>query len=137
MVTAGRRPRMKRILALAVRFEGQLQDGTVRDYAELARLGGVSRARITQIMSLRNLARVIPGANPGAACRVVARQVLNERLLRGMAQRCDWREQVRMWELEDDQRKSARNGRTDSGINASSGAASALIHTGIGQKGSR
>jgi predicted flap endonuclease-1-like 5' DNA nuclease len=34
-------------------FEGLLQEGTVRDYADLARLGGVSRARITQIMSLR------------------------------------------------------------------------------------
>jgi hypothetical protein len=44
---------------LAVRFEGLLREGTVRDYAELARLGGVSRARITQIMSLRNLAPVI------------------------------------------------------------------------------
>ena len=44
-----------RLLALAVRFEGLLQEGTVRDYADLARLGGVSRARITQIMSLRHL----------------------------------------------------------------------------------
>jgi hypothetical protein len=54
--TAGWLPRITRLLALAVRFEGLLQDGTVRDYAELARLGGVSRARITQIMSLRSLA---------------------------------------------------------------------------------
>jgi hypothetical protein len=47
--TEGRLPRITRLLALAVRFEGLLQDGTARDYAELARLGGVSRARITQI----------------------------------------------------------------------------------------
>jgi hypothetical protein len=47
------------LLALAVRFEGLLREGTVWDYAELARLGGVSRARMTQIMSLRNLAPVI------------------------------------------------------------------------------
>ena len=52
-------PRITRLLALAVRFEGLLQDGTVRDYAELAHLGGVSRARITQIMSLPDLAPVI------------------------------------------------------------------------------
>jgi hypothetical protein len=37
-------PRITRLLALAVRFEGLLREGTVRDYAELARLGGVSRA---------------------------------------------------------------------------------------------
>ena len=52
-------PRITRLLASAVRFEGLLREGTVRDYAELARLGGVSRARMTQIMSLRNLAPVI------------------------------------------------------------------------------
>jgi hypothetical protein len=39
-----RLPRITRLLALAVRFEGLLRDGTVRDYAELARLGGASRA---------------------------------------------------------------------------------------------
>ena len=50
-----RRSNHRRLLALAVRFEGLLQEGTVRDYADLARLGGVSRARITQIMSLRHL----------------------------------------------------------------------------------
>lgn len=32
-----------------------LKDGTVKDHADLARLGGVSRARITQIMNLRLL----------------------------------------------------------------------------------
>src|ERR1022692_1512914 len=53
VTTAARLPRITRLLALAVRFEGLLQEGTVRDYADLARLGGVSRARITQIMSLR------------------------------------------------------------------------------------
>ena len=55
VTTAARLPRITRLLALAVRFEGLLQEGTVRDYADLARLGGVSRARITQIMSLRHL----------------------------------------------------------------------------------
>lgn len=32
-----------------------IRQGIVRDYADLARLGGVSRARITQIMNLLNL----------------------------------------------------------------------------------
>jgi hypothetical protein len=43
-------------MALAIKFEELLADGTVKDYADLARLGGVSRARITQIMNLRLLA---------------------------------------------------------------------------------
>ena len=34
---------------------GLIRNGIVRNYADLARLGGVSRARITQIMNLLNL----------------------------------------------------------------------------------
>ena len=50
-------PRVTRLMALAVRFENLLWKGVVKDYSDLARLGGVSRARITQIMNMRNLAR--------------------------------------------------------------------------------
>jgi hypothetical protein len=53
---AGRVPRLARLMALALRFEQLLRAGQVRDYAELARLGHVSRARITQIMNLLLLA---------------------------------------------------------------------------------
>src|SRR5262249_1835123 len=48
-------PRVARLLALAHRFDGLIADGVVANYAELARLGRVSRARISQIMSLLNL----------------------------------------------------------------------------------
>ena len=40
--------RIARLMALAIRFEALVQDRAVSDYAELARLGGVTRARITQ-----------------------------------------------------------------------------------------
>lgn len=52
----GRVPRISRFMALAIRFERLIQTGEVADYAELARLGHVTRARITQIMNLRLLA---------------------------------------------------------------------------------
>lgn len=52
----GRVPRIARLMALAIRFEQLISTGEVKDYAELARLGNVSRARITQIMNLRLLA---------------------------------------------------------------------------------
>lgn len=42
-------------MALAIHFDRLIRDGVVENYAELARLGGVSRARITQIMDLLNL----------------------------------------------------------------------------------
>jgi DNA methylase len=107
-------PRITRLLALAVRFEGLLQDGTVKDYAELARLGGVSRARITQIMSLRTLAPAIQErilALPAASSPTA---VVNERLLRGVAQQWDWREQMRMWEELDGQLRKSTEGRMGS-----------------------
>ena len=53
---AGRVPRVARLMALAIRCEGLLRRGEVKDYATLARLGNVTRARITQIMNLLHLA---------------------------------------------------------------------------------
>jgi hypothetical protein len=49
-------PRVARLLALAIRFEGLLRSGQIRDQAELARLGQVTRARVSQILSLIHLA---------------------------------------------------------------------------------
>lgn len=48
-------PRIARLLALAVHFEELIRQGIVRDYSDLARLGGVSQPRMTQIMNLLNL----------------------------------------------------------------------------------
>ena len=49
-------PRVARLLALAHKFQGMLDSGDVESMADLARLGRVSRARITQIMDLLMLA---------------------------------------------------------------------------------
>ena len=49
-------PRIARLLALAHKFQGMLDRGEVESMAELARVGRVSRARITQIMNLLLLA---------------------------------------------------------------------------------
>lgn len=48
-------PRISRYMALAIHFEDLIQQGVVTDYADLARLGHVTRARVTQIMNLRLL----------------------------------------------------------------------------------
>jgi hypothetical protein len=55
-VEPGRLPRVARLLALAHKFEGLLRQGVVDSYAELARLGHVTTARISQVMSLLFLA---------------------------------------------------------------------------------
>lgn len=54
--TLERIPRISRYMALAIHFEDLIRQGVVTDYADLARLGHVTRARVTQIMNLRLLA---------------------------------------------------------------------------------
>ena len=55
-LAAGRVPRVAKLLALAHRFEQLLHAGVVKDYADLGRLGHVTRARVSQIMLLLCLA---------------------------------------------------------------------------------
>ena len=87
-------PRVARLMALAIRFEGMLRNETIQDYAELARLGGVTRARMTQIMKLRHLA---PDIQEQILFLPNIRG-LNERNLRPVVIRIDWREQRRMFQ---------------------------------------
>ena len=49
-------PRLSRLLALALKMEQMIQEGTVKNYSELAHLGQVSVARISQVMNLLHLA---------------------------------------------------------------------------------
>ena len=55
----GRPPRLARLLALAHKLDGLVRSGAVKGYAELARLGHVTPARLTQIMVLLHLAPAI------------------------------------------------------------------------------
>jgi len=82
-------PRIARLMALAIRFEGLLREETIQDYAELAHLGRVTRARMTQIMKLLDLAPDIQ--EQILFLPPVMR--LNERNLRPVVKRIDWREQ--------------------------------------------
>jgi hypothetical protein len=55
-VGSGRVPRVSRLLALALRLDRLVHAGAIADYATLARLGHVSRARVSQILGLVLLA---------------------------------------------------------------------------------
>ncbi len=50
------------LMALAIKFQDMVDRGEVKDYADLARVGFVTRARITQIMNLTLLAPQIQEA---------------------------------------------------------------------------
>src|SRR5687767_8291664 len=52
----GRVPRVAKLMALAIRFDGLLREGKVADQSELARLAQVTQPRMTQIMNLLHLA---------------------------------------------------------------------------------
>ncbi len=97
VVPKGRVPRVARLMALAIRFDGLSRDGTVADQAELARLGHVSRARLTQIMNLLNLAPDIQEAILFLPRIERGRDPVTERDLRPIAAVADWRVQRGMW----------------------------------------
>ncbi len=90
-------PRVSKLMALAIRLERLVTQGEIRDYADIARLGLITRARTTQIMNLLNLApdiqeeilflpRTLKGYDP-----------ISERDLRPIAAIMDWGKQRQMW----------------------------------------
>lgn len=87
-------PRIARLMALAIRFDRLLRAEEFRDYAELARLGRVTRARMTQIMMLLNLAPDIQEQ----ILFLPHLRALNERNLRPIVSRIDWNEQRTMFQ---------------------------------------
>ena len=93
----GRVPRVARLLALAHRFENLIRDGEVRDYADLARLGHVTRARLSQVMNLLNLAPDIQEAILFLPPATQGRDPIYERQLRPIMAVLDWKKQRRMW----------------------------------------
>ena len=96
---AGRQPRVSRLMALALRFEYLLERGAVRDQAELAEIGHVTRARITQIMNLLHLAPDIQEALLTLPRVTIGRDPLVERQLRAIATELDWGRQRAAWRV--------------------------------------
>lgn len=96
--TVGRVPHLSRLMALAIKFDGMLQRGEVTDYAELARLGRVTRARVTQIMNLLNLAPDIQEALLFLAPVEKGRAELREWQVRPVAASPAWPTQLILWQ---------------------------------------
>lgn len=93
----GNLPRVSRLMALAIRFDQLIRDGEVRDLADIARLGHVTRARVTQIMNLLHLAPDIQEAVLALPRVEAGRDPITERDLRPIAAIVDWRKQRRAW----------------------------------------
>ena len=93
----GRVPRVAKLMALAIKFEQMVRDCEVTDYAELARLGHVTRARITQIMNLLHLAPDIQEALLFLPAVETGRDPVTERELRAVVAEADWKRQRGVW----------------------------------------
>ena len=93
----GKLPRVSRLMALAIKFEGMLREGVAVDYADLARLGLVTRARTTQIMNLLNLAPDIQEEILFLGERMQGRETIAERNLRPLTRIVLWGRQRKQW----------------------------------------
>jgi hypothetical protein len=96
---AARPPRVTCLLALAHRFENLVRSGHVRDYAELARFGRVSRARLSQILKLLTLAPSIQEYLLSLPPRIRGEEVITERDLRNVLREPRWDRQRTLFEL--------------------------------------
>lgn len=94
----GRVPRITKLMALAIRFEHLLATGVVSDQTELAELGHITRARVTQIMNLLHLAPVIQEEILFLPRVAEGRDPIVERNLRPVVAEADWVQQRRLWD---------------------------------------
>lgn len=93
----GRIPHVSKLMALAIRLDQLIRDGQVADQAELARLGHVTRARLTQIMNLLYLAPDIQEEILFLPPTESGRDSVIERDLRPIAAGLSWEVQRRIW----------------------------------------
>lgn len=93
----GRAPRISKLMALAIHLQNLVAQGAIRDYAEIARLTGLTRARVTQIMNLNLLAPRIqedilflPKIHKG-------HDPLSERSIRHVVKEVYWDKQIQLF----------------------------------------
>jgi hypothetical protein len=84
-------------LALAIHLDGLICAGEIRDWAEAARVGHITRARASQVANLLLLASDIQEEILGLPPTIKGRDAITERDLRPIAAEPDWSRQREMW----------------------------------------
>ena len=97
LAESGRVPRIAKLVALASRMQSMLESGEVESYQQLAELGKISQPRMTQIMSLLNLALDIQEELLYLPEVLQGKAAIHEKLLRPLTTEIDWKVQRRMW----------------------------------------
>jgi hypothetical protein len=95
--TPTRLPRITKMMALAIRLDYLIKTGQVTDQAELARVGNVSRARLTQIMDLNLLAPDIQENILLLETFGLKHKVPQEREVRSISRFPNWTTQRDVW----------------------------------------
>jgi hypothetical protein len=93
----GRLPRVTQVMALAIHFQDMIRRGEARDYADLARLGCLTRERISQIMELLWLAPDIQQEILYLAPIPGGRYPITELAVRKLANTFSWSDQREYW----------------------------------------
>jgi hypothetical protein len=86
-------------MALAIRMDELIRSRDVTDYAELARLGHVSRARLSQIMGLNCIAPDLQERILFLPRTVKGRDPIQLRRLLPITALSDWRRQRARWKM--------------------------------------
>jgi hypothetical protein len=94
---SGRLPRVTQVMALAIHFQDMIQRGDARDYADLARLGCLTRERMSQIMELVWLAPDIQQEILEFRSIGGSRFPISEVAARRIAHSLPWTDQRREW----------------------------------------
>ena len=97
-VKRGRLPRITQVLALALQFQEMIDRGEIHRHADLARLGCVSRERISQMMVLTWLAPDIQEAVLRLPQMPGGRFPISECILRRVARLPLWQDQRARWQ---------------------------------------
>jgi len=93
----GRVPRVARLLALAHKVDAMVRAGELRDLAHAARVMGLTRARVTQVMNLLLLAPEIQEAILTLPPVTKGRDTVTERTLRRIVAEAEWDRQRLLW----------------------------------------
>ncbi len=89
----GRVPRITRLMALAIHLQHEIDEGHIADFAEVARLSQITRARVSQIMNLNMLAPDIQEALLDLPLTTKGRDPIRERAVRPICAILNWRMQ--------------------------------------------
>ena len=95
--SAGRVSRVARHLALAHEIERRIRAGQFDDLAHASRVFGLTRARVTQIVSLTLLAPTIQEEILALPPITTGRDRITERTLRPIVAEAVWERQLEMW----------------------------------------